>query len=103
MPLYEYECRDHGLFELIRGIAESGEPAPCPDCTLPGARVLSAPHLSAMPRSQLLARDRNERSRHEPRVSNAADTSEPRAHGAAPKPPALRAYRGPRPWVIEHS
>jgi putative FmdB family regulatory protein len=102
MPVYEYECREHGLFELLRNVSQSGESAPCPTCTLPGARVLSAPHLCAMARSQLLARDRNERSRYAPKVSPTPDGRDPRAARSAPEKPALRAYHGRRPWVIEH-
>jgi putative FmdB family regulatory protein len=103
MPVYEYECGEHGLFELIRNISESSEPAPCPDCSLPGARVLSAPHLSVMPRSQILARDRNERSRHEPRISKSPHAHEHHVtRGPAQKPQPLQAYHGRRPWVIEH-
>jgi putative FmdB family regulatory protein len=104
VPLYEYECREHGLFELIQSVSQSGQPAPCPACALPGARVLSVPHLCAMSRSQLLARDRNERSQYEPRVSRTPDGHVHHAAQSSPQKPApLQAYHGRRPWVIEHS
>ena len=102
MPVYEYECREHGLFELLNSLSQSRDPAPCPTCALPGARVLSAPHLCAMPRSALLARDRNERSRCDPRLSNTPDGCGQPARSSPQRPAPLQAYHGRRPWVIEH-
>ncbi len=33
MPLYEYLCRDCGAkFELLRGITQADDPAPCTEC-----------------------------------------------------------------------
>lgn len=95
MPIYEYECPEHGVFERERAMAEARSPAPCPVCDVAARRIISAPNLTALPRSAVLARDRNERSRHEPRVVQREarrDTGPPRA----------RSHAGPRPWVLEH-
>ncbi len=45
MPIYEFECTDHGCFELTRPMAQMREPAPCPECGELGKRLLSAPKL----------------------------------------------------------
>jgi putative FmdB family regulatory protein len=110
MPLYEYECRKHGTFEQIASIAACREPGACPECAAPAARVLSVPHFSSMARSEIIARDRNERSRHEPRVSSTPGSCShagPCNHGsrgkAKAKPGQLQAYKGKRPWVMEHA
>lgn len=104
MPIYEYECDAHGVFEHLRSLTEYAAPAPCPDCGALFARVVSTPLLACVPRGTRLALDRNERSRHEPRMVQSA--SDP-AHPAHPvnrraKRPTLQRYGGRRPWVIEH-
>jgi putative FmdB family regulatory protein len=102
MPLYEYECTDHGVFETLRPLAEYAAPAPCPDCALPAGRVVSVPNLTSVPRSTRVARERNERSCHDPHhVHSRADPRHPKGEPRAA--PALRAYTGKRPWVMEHA
>jgi putative FmdB family regulatory protein len=106
MPIYEYECKKHGVFELLKGVAQAYEPGLCPDCELPGPRLISAPHLSVMARSQVVARDRNERSQYEPRMSSSPGScshSGPCNHGRKATPGKLKKYTGKRPWVIEHA
>lgn len=101
MPVYEYECTDHGVFEQLRALAESAEPGLCPRCESAAPRVLSVPRLSGMPRATRIAHERNERSRHEPRHTHGG--VEQRAVGEKPAArPALTRYTGARPWVIEH-
>ncbi|MFM2418938.1 MAG: hypothetical protein RL385_3661 [Pseudomonadota bacterium] len=108
MPLYEYECGDHGAFELLRTVSQHAASADCPVCGLASQRLFSAPYLSVMPRSQVMARDLNEQSQHAPRVSaqkpGAHRCTARCSHGAANAGSAqgLKAYGGKRPWVIEH-
>lgn len=45
MPTYEYECPDCGPFARNRPMAEFNLPQPCPDCTQPAPRLLTAPAL----------------------------------------------------------
>jgi putative FmdB family regulatory protein len=97
MPMYEYECDEHGRFEQLRPLSEYAAPAPCPTCELGAPRVVSVPHLCALPRSTMVAHARNEKSCHEPALHR-APADKPQS-GA---PPALRSSRGLRPWVIEH-
>lgn len=96
MPLYEYECREHGVFELVRPMAESRLGAPCPRCGLLSARILSTPARLCLPRATRVAHERNERSRHEPKlVQREAVSSSP------VQSPPLR-HGGGRPWALEH-
>jgi putative FmdB family regulatory protein len=41
MPLYEYYCEHcDGIFETLRAMRESSEPAPCPLCDRDGQRIM---------------------------------------------------------------
>jgi putative FmdB family regulatory protein len=98
MPLYEYECSAHGVFELSRPMAEASLSAVCPDCGAGAPRILSAPGVPCLPAWRARAHDRNERSRHEPRRVE-----------RVPRPPASTAHEAPRsiassgrPWAIGH-
>lgn len=42
MPLYEYYCEScDGVFELIRAMRHSTDPADCPECSGPCQRIMS--------------------------------------------------------------
>jgi hypothetical protein len=41
----EYECPEHGPFELQVDLATSGEARPCPDCGAASERTIAAPRL----------------------------------------------------------
>lgn len=114
MPLYDYRCPQHGLFEeLVPGTAGAGL-HPCPSCGAPAARVIAAPHtLLDMDPGRRDAFARNERSRHEPRVHAAGSHS---GHGpgcgCGAGPPTRgralrladgsRSFPARRPWMIGH-
>jgi putative FmdB family regulatory protein len=89
MPLYEYECGDHGVFELVRRMEESSKNACCPSCGREAARIVSVSNLSRVPRWEAKARERNEKSRHEPRVVS-VDRGSSVAAKARSALPALR-------------
>ncbi len=41
MPLYEYYCgRCDGIFEALRPMRQSSDPAPCPECERDGGRIM---------------------------------------------------------------
>lgn len=104
MPIYEYECAQHGTFEETRPMHRSSEGAGCPECAALSPRVLSATRTNLVPRNTSVAHARNERSQHSPAVCMHASGAH--QHHAPPKKPErpgqLQAYRGKRPWVIEH-
>lgn len=96
MPLYEYECAAHGVFERARSMAEASLGAACPECAENAPRILSVPRLACVSRAQAKAHAVNERSRHEPRhVERPGGQSLPRD---APK---LMTGHG-RPWALGH-
>lgn len=97
MPIYEYECAHHGVFELERAMSLARADADCPSCSARSRRILSTPRLSALPRATRVAHERNEQSQHEPRA-----VSRP-APAPSQGPPPLKRACGPRPWVIEHA
>lgn len=45
MPLYNYDCSNHGRFSGWAPMSESGEPAHCPSCGTPSPRGLSRPRV----------------------------------------------------------
>ena len=103
MPLYEYKCTTHGVFERLRSMSECRLPADCPTCQMSAVRILSRPHLTSVSPAERIARDRNERSRHEPQVARTPCGHT--HHAPVAKPPARtpQVYKGPRPWVMEHA
>lgn len=98
MPLYEYECVAHGVFELSRPMAEAALAAPCPECEAAAPRILSAPRLACLPAASMRAHDRNERSRHEPRRVERRARVTAESAGNPTKPMAAFG----RPWAIGH-
>lgn len=69
MPIYEYQCHEHGAFEQQRPVSDFLQAGVCPVCHKDSPRILSAPGLRLTESSERIARDRNERSQHEPRVA----------------------------------
>jgi putative FmdB family regulatory protein len=96
MPIYEYECLEHGVFEEQRKVAESGASGACPRCRQASPRIVSAPSLGRLERSQVRAIERNEKSRHEPRVVR----TEPARTPSESRP--MRSAVGGYPWAIGH-
>ena len=108
MPIYEYECNGHGVFELERTLSESRLEGECPRCSTGCRRILSVPRLAALPQNTRIAHERNERSRHEPKLAvRGAGVHSPgsphgQSHRHAASTGGAKRYAGPRPWVIEH-
>jgi putative FmdB family regulatory protein len=71
MPLYDYSCAACGDFRLLRPMAKRNAPARCPDCQQTATRQILAPALALMNPARRKAFATNEKSRHEPRVSQA--------------------------------
>jgi putative FmdB family regulatory protein len=96
--LYEYECREHGVFELTRSLQDSGRGGPCPWCGREAPRILSAPAVRQLARNTRVALERNERSCHEPRLVRRTTTA------ARDAPAGDRKFRSTsgRPWALEH-
>ena len=96
MPLYEYCCKTHGVFDAFRSFSESEAPAACPMCGEASPRVLSIPRTRVLERGTRIAMERNEKSKHEP-IKRSRDSDAP------PVPqPAIKAQKsvGARSWMI---
>ena len=97
MPIYEYECSEHGLFEAERPMRRSAEAGECPACKAAARRVLSTTRTTLVPRASAIARDRNEKSQHSPELRRSQAGPAPRQHG-----PTLQAAHSSRPWMLGH-
>ena len=97
MPIYEFECDNHGCFDEQRPMALAKAGAPCPTCGLSARRVLSLPNVAYLEATTRRARDINERSSHEPRIVK-------REAVRAQQEPAQRKVHAShgRPWAIGH-
>lgn len=77
MPLYDYKCREHGLFHELATMTQSGDPCPCPTCgTLSARVVVIPPQVLAMVAERRKAFEINEKAQHEPGLLSATDWAE---------------------------
>jgi putative FmdB family regulatory protein len=97
MPLYEFACEEHGVFEVRRPIGQAADPVPCVHCERPAARVFTPPLLRSLSPAVREGLAREERSRHEPRIASHAELG--RSPAAEPPPPRWHTSRG-RPWML---
>lgn len=40
MPVYDYKCREHGLFHTLATMEDAAKPAQCPTCKAMSPRVI---------------------------------------------------------------
>ena len=112
MPTYDYACEHCGGFDALRSLSQRDEPAACPHCAAPSARVfVSAPRLALMQDGTRSAIALNERARHEPKSSrDYARLRHPAGCGccAGTRGATLtgangnKAFPSKRPWMISH-
>lgn len=113
MPIYSYECSDHGEMDMLRSFAELSTPVDCPVCGASMRRVVTVPNLQVMDPAKRKAYAVNEKSAHEPTLRRRHSCGHDHSDGSScssknPSPAAaankngLKKYNGPRPWVIEH-
>lgn len=117
MPVYDYKCREHGLFNTLATMEDSAKPVECPRCHVLSPRVIVLPpEIATMDPSKRAALDRNEKSRHEPVFSTADRRAEDKDHSRAcgcgsPKPgkamlfytaDGKKMFPSMRPWMISH-
>lgn len=112
MPVYEYECAEHGAFEALQPMSAYQRPHPCPQCGEDAPRVLlTAPAVSAMSSSARSAHARNERSRHAPITADiyrekhgpgCSCCSARKPHSATASNSATKCFPKQRPWMISH-
>jgi putative FmdB family regulatory protein len=102
MPLYEYTCKKHGLFEQLGSIAQRAASEPCPTCHRAAPRVLSVPQRPLLSAGTRIALDRNERSSFEPKIVKREAAAEPKRQRDVPPAPKRQAHTHGRPWMIGH-
>jgi putative FmdB family regulatory protein len=108
MPIYEYACGQCGGFTVMRPMARSSEPHPCPDCGAQAPRVIAtAPAFAGMPAVVRQAHAVNERSAHEPKQSprhgaGCSCCSGAGKSSAARTADGKKSFPGKRPWMISH-
>lgn len=105
MPMYEFVCDDCGaVTSELRSIADRHSSAMCRFCSGKAQRVISAPRLSILRKEIRAAHETNERSAHEPKVSNRhVCGTHCHHHKKTEQAPALKQQtRVKRPWMLGH-
>ena len=70
MPVYDYKCPDHGVFNELAMMSESSKPCECPQCGLLSPRVVMiAPEVLDMAPARRQAQAANEKAQHQPIIS----------------------------------
>lgn len=73
MPIYEYKCKDHGVFEQRHSMASFPRVTECPTCDGPAPKIISAVNVgrvSGVTSAQSQAMDLAQASSSEPTVVN---------------------------------
>jgi len=109
MPMYEYECIKHGVFESLRPMSDCRLPQPCPCCGSEAPRVtITGVALAVMPAATRKAHGINETNRHAPKALSQA------RHGSGcsccsgnrstqtGQVSAAKSFVDRRPWMISH-
>lgn len=112
MPVYEYECNTCGVFTALRKMSESSEPAFCQECGAESGRILSAPRLAVLGKTQRVAHERNEKSAHEPNVgrrsscgctgSHTCNTTTKINPETGKSALQMQTKKTARPWMLSH-
>lgn len=77
MPVYDYKCADHGLFNELASMDKAHLPCACPQCGKLSARVVMIPpEILAMAPEKRKAKARNEQAIHSPRRSTVDSRAE---------------------------
>jgi putative FmdB family regulatory protein len=112
MPVYEYECKSCGVFTALRKMSESSEAAFCQACGTESERILSAPKLAVLAKTQRMAHERNEKSAHEPNVgrrsscgctgSHTCNTTTKVNADTGKAALQMQTKKTARPWMLSH-
>jgi putative FmdB family regulatory protein len=112
MPVYEYECNSCGVFTALRKMSESSQPTTCEDCGSESPRIMSAPRLAVLGKSQRMAHERNEKSAHDPKVakrtscgctgSHTCNTSTKVNPDTGKAALQMQTKKTARPWMLAH-
>lgn len=115
MPLYDYRCEQCGSsFSALRKMSEASDAAAC-DCGEMAERIISAPYLALMDRNTRIAKQRNEKSAHEPRQARRSSCGCSGTHTCSPSAEKassnatekgnglmMQTKKTARPWMLGH-
>lgn len=112
MPLYTYDCPDHGVFTAFASINDYDKPCTCPDCGGAADRCFSLPQYRVLSDSARHAHATNERAQHEPKSSKAGGHGSSCGCGSCGtskkksrtlhRPDGSKSFPTARPWMISH-
>ncbi len=117
MPVYDYKCKDHGVFYGLASMEDSDKPAVCPSCGVSCARIIMiSPEILDMSPNARKAEATNERNQHEPAYSTKdrreLDDEHRSGCGCDAKKPGKsnlmytaqgdKFFPSMRPWMISH-
>ena len=107
MPVYDYDCAACGPFRMLRPMAESGDPQPCPSCGGAAPRQITACNFSSMSSATRLAHATNERSAHAPKRgaghgAGCACCSGKPSRSLSTSADGGKSFPSKRPWMISH-
>jgi len=104
MPIYEYQCEQHGNFAHQTDIDKRDDDYFCPACGSMTKRIISAPSLSLMSDRNRQAWARNEKSAHEPmrKKKHVCSSSCNHSHNNTDKTSNMQSQNNGRPWMLGH-
>lgn len=77
MPMYEYKCPDHGVFEQLGSLDSFDQPSMCPQCQLLSQRIVAIPPaILEEIKAKRLAQELNEKAQHEPLAMTTSEYEE---------------------------
>lgn len=84
MPVYDYRCQQHGIFNELQTADQHDKPVACPQCGQLSARIIRLPpELMTMANASRRAQATNEQACHEPvTVAGYRDRQQARAHSS---------------------
>jgi putative FmdB family regulatory protein len=106
MPLYEYKCPDcANEFDELLSLQEYSPLRVCPKCNAPSPRLITAPQLQILLKSERIARERNEKAVFDPkrftRKHECSDSSCKHEHKAEKNKGVYQQISaGSRPWML---
>lgn len=128
MPLYDYKCQQHGVFQELAPMSEHDQPKPCPQCQqVSGRIIILPPEIAKVLKQTREAMERNEKSRESPEVMTSAQfhqreqeikerqkfnnrhkhssdcgCNKPRRSNLMYTAEGNKMFPGMRPWMISH-
>lgn len=105
MPLYEYKCPAcENKFNELMSLDDYTPIRVCPKCNEPSPRLISAPNLQILKKSERIARERNEKAIFDPkritRKHECNDTNCKHDHEEKNKGVFQQISEGSRPWML---